>query len=103
MDVIISDWMMPEVDGLELCARVRESEHDGDADGLYTFFVFLTALGDKEHLLEGMRAGADGYLSKNTAASPSAVEGALTSGANTTASTSKDDTTLVRREYVGGF
>ncbi len=64
MDVIISDWMMPEVDGLELCARVRESEHDGDADGLYTFFVFLTALGDKEHLLEGMRAGADDYLSK---------------------------------------
>lgn len=64
VDVIISDWMMPEVDGLELCARVREREHHGDVDGLYTFFVFLTALGDKEHLLEGMRAGADDYLSK---------------------------------------
>jgi diguanylate cyclase (GGDEF)-like protein len=31
---------------------------------LYTFFIFLTSLGDKEHLLEGMQAGADDYLAK---------------------------------------
>ncbi len=59
IDVIISDWMMPGVDGLELCRRVR-----GDGRVGYTYFIFLTALGDREHLLQGLEAGADDYLSK---------------------------------------
>ncbi len=59
IEVIVSDWMMPNVDGLELCNRVRATEREG-----YTFFVFLTSLGGQEHLLEGMKAGADEYLTK---------------------------------------
>jgi two-component system, cell cycle response regulator len=59
VDVIISDWMMPGMDGPEFCRRVRAADNVW-----YTFFIFLTALGDKEHLLEGMRAGADDYLAK---------------------------------------
>jgi diguanylate cyclase (GGDEF)-like protein len=59
VDVIISDWMMPGVDGLELCHRVREMDRDE-----YTYFIFLTALGDREHLRMGLQAGADDYLSK---------------------------------------
>jgi diguanylate cyclase (GGDEF)-like protein len=59
VDVVISDWMMPGIDGLEFCRRVRETNSDS-----YTFFIFLTALDDKQHLLEGMKAGADDYLTK---------------------------------------
>jgi len=59
VDIIISDWMMPGIDGPEFCRRVRAANNDW-----YTFFIFLTALGDKEHLLEGMQAGADDYLAK---------------------------------------
>lgn len=59
IEVVVSDWMMPNVDGLELCNRVRGLEREG-----YTFFIFLTSLGSREHLLEGMRAGADEYLIK---------------------------------------
>ena len=59
VEVVISDWMMPGIDGLEFCRRVRGERRDG-----YTYFIFLTALDDKAHLLEGMRMGADDYLAK---------------------------------------
>ena len=59
VDAIISDWMMPGMDGLELCRKVRGEERGG-----YTYFIFLTALGDRNHLLMGLEAGADDYLSK---------------------------------------
>lgn len=59
VDVIISDWMMPALNGLELCRMVRREHRDE-----YTYFIFLTALGDREHLLLGLEAGADDYLSK---------------------------------------
>lgn len=61
IDAVISDWMMPEVDGIELCRRVRASEHERAG---YTYFIVLTALGDKEHLITGFEAGADDYLPK---------------------------------------
>jgi two-component system cell cycle response regulator len=61
IDVVISDWMMPGLDGPTLCEKIRN--HADHRDG-YPYFVFLTALGDKEHLLEGMQAGADDYLKK---------------------------------------
>ncbi len=58
-DVIISDWMMPGLSGDELCRRVREEQR-----GTYTYFILLTALDDKTHVLTGMEAGADDYLTK---------------------------------------
>jgi serine phosphatase RsbU (regulator of sigma subunit) len=58
-EVVISDWIMPGLDGDELCRRIR-----ADADGPYTYFVMLTSLEDKEHVLRGMQAGVDDYLTK---------------------------------------
>jgi diguanylate cyclase (GGDEF)-like protein len=58
-DVIISDWLMPGLDGIELCQRVREDE-----TSRYTYFIFTTALGDKQHFLTAMQAGADDYITK---------------------------------------
>jgi len=58
-EVVISDWIMPGLDGDELCRRIR-----ADSEGAYTYFVMLTSLEDKEHVLRGMRAGVDDYLTK---------------------------------------
>jgi len=59
VDVIISDRLMPHMDGIELCRRIRQSSRQG-----YTYFIFLTALDDKQQLLGGIEAGADDYLTK---------------------------------------
>ena len=58
-DVVVSDWMMPCMDGVELCRCVRSSH-----GAPYTYFILLTALDDSEHRLAGMQAGADDYLAK---------------------------------------
>lgn len=59
VDVVISDWVMPGMDGIELCRRVRAEARPG-----YTSFIFLTALSDKSNILAGIEAGADDYLAK---------------------------------------
>jgi phosphoserine phosphatase RsbU/P len=55
----ILDWMMPERDGVEVCRRVRQ---DPKLKGLY--LILLTSRGDKEHIVEGLRAGANDYVTK---------------------------------------
>ena len=60
--MIISDWMMPAMDGLELCRQVRRRGEDAGAG--YTYFVLLTAQETKESFVAGMEAGADDYLTK---------------------------------------
>ena len=59
-EVILSDWQMPRMGGLELCERIRNSDR---ADG-YTYFIFMTGFGDKEHFVHGLEAGADDYQTK---------------------------------------
>jgi DNA-binding response OmpR family regulator len=59
VDAVISDWMMPGLDGDELCRRVR-----ADPNAPYAYFVLLTSLDDKRHIVAGMEAGADDYLTK---------------------------------------
>ena len=57
--MIISDWMMPRVDGLELCRLVRAEKRQN-----YTYIMLLTVMEGAQSHLEGLRAGADDFITK---------------------------------------
>jgi diguanylate cyclase (GGDEF)-like protein len=57
--LVITDWMMPHMDGLELCQRIRKSGRED-----YTYVILLTARGCHHDRLVGLRAGADDFLTK---------------------------------------
>ncbi len=57
--LLISDWMMPELNGLDLCRAVRSGNRQH-----YTYVILLTALSGKSHQLDGMDSGADDFISK---------------------------------------
>lgn len=59
VDVVITDWMMPRMSGLELVRRIRAAGRQR-----YTWLIVLTALGGTSHYVEGMRAGADDFITK---------------------------------------
>ncbi|MDQ0676175.1 MULTISPECIES: diguanylate cyclase [Micrococcaceae] len=58
-DVVVTDWMMPGMDGLALCRAIRAREQD-----LYTYVVLLTSQGSRDDVLAGLEAGADDYVTK---------------------------------------
>ena len=57
--LVISDWVMPGLDGPELVRRIREL-----GGGRYTYTILLTGRDSREDRLEGLRSGADDYLTK---------------------------------------
>ena len=57
--MLILDWMMPEMDGMEVCRRIREQDTD-----LPPHIIMLTARGGKADIIAGLNAGADDYLAK---------------------------------------
>ncbi len=57
--LIITDWMMPGMDGLELIRRIRSSDMPA-----YTYIILLTARGEPDDIVNGLDAGADDYLIK---------------------------------------
>ena len=57
--LVILDWLMPGIDGVEVCRRVRRSNRSP-----YTYILMLTIKGEIPDLVTGMEAGADDYLSK---------------------------------------
>jgi sigma-B regulation protein RsbU (phosphoserine phosphatase) len=57
--IVLSDWIMPDVDGLELCRRIR-----AEASPEYTYVMLLTALDAKAHYLQAIDAGVDDFLTK---------------------------------------
>lgn len=57
--LVVSDWMMPVLDGVELTRRIRRTERSG-----YVYIILLTAKSQKQDLVEGMEAGADDFITK---------------------------------------
>src|SRR5207244_8986799 len=57
--LVITDWVMPKVDGLELCRRIR-----AEFPEVYSYLMLLTSNEEKESVIAGLDAGADDYLSK---------------------------------------
>ncbi|MCP3980610.1 MAG: response regulator [bacterium] len=57
--LVVLDWMMPEMDGVELCEWIRKRESKS-----YTYILLLTAKGRKSDVVAGLEAGADDYLVK---------------------------------------
>lgn len=58
--LVLLDWVLPDIDGVELCRRTREA----NAGNSYSYIILLTGKDSKSDLLEAMHAGADDYLVK---------------------------------------
>jgi len=56
---VISDWLMPRVDGLELCRLIRAANFQH-----YTYIILLTAKNGKDEIIHGMESGADDFVTK---------------------------------------
>jgi diguanylate cyclase (GGDEF)-like protein len=57
--IVITDWMMPDFSGLDLCQHLRSDLHPG-----YTYIILLTSIAEKGNIVKGLAAGADDYLTK---------------------------------------
>lgn len=59
INFVISDWIMPEMDGIELCKLIREKKKDN-----YIYIILNTAKNEQNDLITGMDAGADDFMEK---------------------------------------
>jgi putative two-component system response regulator len=59
IDMVISDWMMPEMDGLQLCRRIRELHEPG-----YIYLILISAQNSKADIVRGLESGVDDYVTK---------------------------------------
>lgn len=63
-DLVVSDWMMPGMDGLEFCQKFRAMARES-----YGYFILLTSKSEKGEVAQGLDNGADDFLSKPVSAS----------------------------------
>lgn len=59
VNLVITDWMMPEMDGVELCKKIRKYYASS-----YVYIIVLTAKKERQDFIEGMAAGADDFMVK---------------------------------------
>ncbi|MFA0085702.1 SpoIIE family protein phosphatase [Vibrio sp. E150_011] len=59
---VLSDWVMPKMDGVQLCKELKSTNYNR-----YIFFVLLSSQDDQDSIINGIDAGADDFVAKNTA------------------------------------
>ena len=59
IDIVVSDWLMPGLDGIELCRRIRGMEAEA-----YTYLILISVQDSKTNVIEGLESGIDDYLTK---------------------------------------
>jgi putative two-component system response regulator len=57
--LVITDWVMPELDGIELCRAIRAGDYNG-----YIYVILLTSRGETKDIVAGLSAGADDFMTK---------------------------------------
>lgn len=57
--IVLTDWVLPDFSGLELCERIRS-----ETSRPYTYIILMTSKSEKDNLIRGLEAGADDYLAK---------------------------------------
>jgi len=58
--LVLLDWVLPDLDGIELCQRIRQA----GSSSPYTYIILLTSKEGRQNMLQAMQAGADDYLVK---------------------------------------
>ncbi|MGA2358726.1 MAG: diguanylate cyclase [Terriglobales bacterium] len=58
--LVLLDWVLPDLDGIELCQRIRQA----GSSSPYTYVILLTSKEGRQNMLQAMQAGADDYLAK---------------------------------------
>jgi len=57
--IVLTDWMMPKMNGVDLCRAIRQIETPG-----YVFIIIITAKDSRDDIVKGLEAGADDYVNK---------------------------------------
>jgi two-component system, cell cycle response regulator len=58
-ELLVLDWLMPGIDGIELCRRIRQEQSDR-----YQYILLVSGKDEKQDVVDGLEAGADDYLTK---------------------------------------
>ncbi|MDY6792006.1 MAG: response regulator [Thermodesulfobacteriota bacterium] len=59
VDMVVTDWMMPKMNGLELCRKIRDSEFNN-----YIYIILVSARNTQQDIIQGLEVGADDYITK---------------------------------------
>jgi response regulator RpfG family c-di-GMP phosphodiesterase len=59
IDMVVSDWVMPGMDGLELCRRIRQNR-----EASYIYLILISAQDSKADIIRGLESGVDDYITK---------------------------------------